>query len=146
MVLDAISNFFRKLDRRIKILYTFIGVHQGHQQLSMQYHQLYATALGTNPVELGTLNSISRVASSAMSIPSGWVADRYGAKTTLLIGLSLTAVVATIYSLVGNWLMLIPAILLYGAGSGLILPYVDILLINYGKAEDKAVTIARASN
>ncbi len=142
MVLKALSNFFRRLDRRIKVLYTLIGVHMGHQQLSMQYNQIYATALGANPVELGTLNSISSVAASMMSIPSGWLADRYGAKVTLLIGLSLTAAVATIYSLADNWLMLIPAILLYGAGAGLILPYVDILLINYGKAENRGVIIS----
>ncbi len=142
MVLETFSNFFRKLDRRIKVLYAFIGVHVGHQQLSLQYNQLYATALGANPVELGTLNSISSVAASVMSIPSGWLADRYGAKVTLLIGLSFTVAVSIIYGFAGNWLMLIPAILLYGAGSGLILPYVDILLINYGKAENRGVTIS----
>jgi len=142
MVRGAIFNFLRKMDKRIKVLYAFIAVHVGHQQLTMQYNQLYATSLGANPVELGTLNSISSIAASVMSIPSGWIADRYGAKVTLLIGLSLTAAVATIYSLCDNWLMLIPAILLYGAGSGLILPYVDILLINYGKAKDRGVTIS----
>jgi len=75
-MLEAFSNFFRKLDWRIKVLYAFVGVHVGHQQLSMQYNQLYVTALGANPVELGTLNSISSVAASVMSIPSSWLANR----------------------------------------------------------------------
>jgi len=61
---------------------------------------------------------------------------------TLLIGLFFTATVSIIYGFASNWLMLIPAILLYGAGSGLILPYVDILLINYCKAENRGLPLS----
>ena len=103
---SAVVNFFRELDRRIKVLYTFIGVHLTHQQLSSQYTQLYATALGADPVQLGTLNSISRLTGSITSIPSGWLADRYGAKKVLLIGLASTAVIAMIYGLARNWWLL----------------------------------------
>ena len=142
LLFSAIVEFFRKIDRRIKVLYTFIGVHLAHQQLSSQYTQLYATALGASPVELGTLNSIARLTGSVMSIPSGWLADKYGAKKVLLIGLGLTAIIAAIYGLAGNWWILIPAILLFGTGGRLIMPYVDILFINYGGAKNKSLIIS----
>ena len=138
ILFSGILKFFRELDRRIKVLYTFIGIHLTHQQLTTQYNQLYATALGASPVELGTLNSIRSVVSSMIAIPSGWMADRYGPKRVLLLGLASIGVISAIYCLASNWWMLIPAIILYGAGQGLILPYVDMLFINIGGAENKS--------
>ena len=124
-----ISNFFRELDRRIKVLFVFLGIHNWHQNLPSQYKQLYATSLGANPVELGTLESAGSVASSIISIPSGWIADRFGTKKVILIGLALTAIVSAIYGLTDNWWTLTPAILLSGACMQLVMPYVDILFI-----------------
>jgi MFS family permease len=94
-LLSGVLKFFRELDRRIKVLYTFIGIHQTHRQLTLQYNQLYATALGADPVELGTLNSIRSVVSSLIAIPSGWIADRYGPKSVLLLGLVSTVAIAS---------------------------------------------------
>lgn len=137
-MLNGVVKFFRALDRRIKILFTFIGIHQTHRQLTLPYNQLYATALGADPVELGSLNSMRSVVSSLIAIPSGWIADRYGPKRVLLLGLATTVAISVIYGLADNWWMLIPAIILYGMGQGLILPYVDMLFINIGGAKNKS--------
>jgi MFS family permease len=138
LLFESLLKFFQELDRRIKILFTFIGIHQTHRQLTLPYNQLYATALGADPVELGTLTSIRSVVSSLVAIPSGWIADRYGPKRVLLLGLITTVAIAAIYSVAGNWWMLVPGLILYGLGQGLILPYVDMLFITIGGAENKS--------
>ena len=137
-----VSKFLGELDRRIKVLYVFFGVHMWHQNLSSQYKQLYATSLGANPVELGVLESVGSIASSIISMPSGWIADRYGARIVILIGLVLTSVVAAIYTLAWDWWTLLPAILLSGACMRLVLPFVDALFINYSKAHQRSVVMS----
>ncbi len=133
---------FRGLDRRIKVLYAFIGLHLTHQQLSQQYNQLYATALGANPVELGTLTSLRSVVSALLAAPSGWLADRYGPKQVLLLGLTCVTAIAAIYWVAGSWVVLMPAFLLMGVGQGLIMPFVDMALIAYGRPENKSFIIS----
>lgn len=131
------------MDRRIQILYVFIGIHLWHQELTIkEYNSLYATALGVDPVDLGTLNSVSRVGHSVISILGGWMADRYGAKKILLLGLAIIISVAVIYSLADSWLMLIPAIPLLTIGTGFVLPYTDMLFINYGGPQNKSMIIS----
>ena len=139
---ESIFKFFSELDRRIKVLFVFIGMHTWNQNLPTQYKQLYATSLGANPVELGSLDSLGSVASSIISVPSGWIADRYDAKKVILIGLALTAVVSVIYCLANNWWTLIPAIVLSGACMRLVLPYVDALFINHAKPQQRSMVMS----
>jgi MFS family permease len=123
----GISKFFRDLDRRIKILFLFIGVHQFDQQLTLQYNSLYAVGLGASPVELGTLTSIRSVISSLFALPGGWLVDKYGSKKIVLLGLTFMTAVAAIYSVASDWIVILPAFLLYGIGSQLILPYARVV-------------------
>jgi len=141
-VFGAISTYFRELDRRINVLFIFLGIHAWHRNLPTQYNQLYATSLGANPVELGSLESIGSVASALISMPSGWIADRYGVKKVILIGLALTAIVSAIYGFAYNWWTLIPAIILSGACMRLVMPYVDVLFINYAKPAQRSMVMS----
>jgi len=56
----------------------------------MQYQQLYTTALGADPVELGSLNSLGSVVNSFISVPMGWIVDKYGVKKVMSLGLGLS--------------------------------------------------------
>lgn len=141
---DPIFKFFRELDRRIKLLCLFLGIHAWSGSLAVQYNQLYATAIGATPIELGSLNSIGSITSSIISIPCGWIADRYGVKKVMLIGLIFTAVVSAIYGLAGNWWMLIPAFLLSGASQRLVMPFADILFVNIAKPRQRAMIMSFA--
>lgn len=141
-VFANLTRFFGALDRRIKVLFGFLGLHMWHRELPSQYNQLYATSLGASPVELGTLDSIGSIASAVVSVPSGWIADRYAVKTVILLGLTLTALVAVIYSLATSWWILIPAILLSGVSMRLVMPYVDVLFINYAPPHQRSMVMS----
>ena len=136
--LNGISKYFRELDRRIKILLSLIGLHQFNQQLTLQYNSLYVQGLGASPIVLGTLTSIRTLMSSIFALPGGWMVDKYGSKKVVLLGLALMTAVAAFYSLANQWLIVLPAFLLFGIGSQLILPYVDMMFINYGGAKNKS--------
>jgi len=139
---SAISKFFGDLDRRIKVLFFFIGLHSFDRALTAQYNQLYAKALGASAIVLGTLNSTQSIASSLVSVPTGWLSDRYGNKTVILIGLVLTVSTSFIYAVAGNWWILIPAILLYACSQTQVVKFVDIFFINLVKPEQRGVIMS----
>jgi MFS family permease len=141
-VFESAATFFRSIDRRIRVLFVFLGIHLWHRDLPAQYNQLYATALGANPVELGSLDSVGSIASSLISVPSGLIADRFGAKKVILIGLAMSALVSALYSLESSWWILIPAIILYGVCQRLVMPYVDVLFINYSKPQQRSMVMS----
>ena len=47
------------------------------QQLTVQYNSIYIRALGATPIELGMVNSASGVAGMIISVPMGWLQDKY---------------------------------------------------------------------
>ncbi len=80
--------------------------------LTSQYDSIYAIALGASPIQLGALNSVKGGASAAISVPTGWLVDRYGVKGFYVIGIGLMAVAAAIYGIAPDWRALIPAVML----------------------------------
>ena len=80
--------------------------------LTAQYNSIYAVALGASPIQLGALNSVKGCANAAMSLPTGWLVDRYGVKGFYVVGIGLTAVAAAIYGIAPDWRALIPAVIL----------------------------------
>lgn len=135
------SDFFKRLDRRFKILLASISLHTWSSSLPSQYGQLYAVALGANPVELGSLDSIGGVVSSIFSAPAGWLIDKYGVKNMLVLGLILSAFVAAIYGFALNWWMLIPAIILMRIGMMLIMPLTDIIIVGITEPKSRALAM-----
>ncbi|MEM2610729.1 MAG: MFS transporter [Candidatus Bathyarchaeia archaeon] len=141
MILD----FVRRLDRRFRVLLISIGLQTWSSSLSSQYNQLYATALGANPIELGSLESIGSLVSSIFSAPAGWLIDRFGVKRMLLFGLILSLAVASIYSCAFSWWMLIPAIILMRLSMPMIMPLTDIIIVGTTdfKARARAMGLSR---
>jgi MFS family permease len=139
-MLTGFFKFFKELDRRVKVTLAGTGIHSWSQRLSGQYKQLYAQDLGADPVELGVLNSVGSALSSVVSVPLGWLAEKYGVKKVMLLALGFGFVSATIYALAGSWWMLIPAVIL--AGMVRIMPLTDVIFINYTKPALRATVMS----
>ena len=138
---EGFSKFFKELDRRIKVTIIGMGIHNWSQRLTNQYKQLYAKGLGATAVELGLLNSIGSAVSSTFSLPLGWVAEKYGVKKVMLFTLLCAFISATIYALAGNWLILIPAVILAGF-SVRMMPLTDIIFITSSKPQQRATVMS----
>ncbi len=126
----------KNLDKRFKVVLAAIGIYNGANSLTLNYNQLYTVALGANPIELSSLNSVGSVISSAVSIPAGWLIDKYGVKRILVAGLALCAVVSVLYGCAISWLTLLPAVILQQLGFKLIMPLADIIFISTSRAEN----------
>jgi len=132
-----ISDFFRNLDRRFKVMLVAIGLYSWANDLPAKYSQLYVTGLGANPLELGSLNSLSGVANSIVSVPMGRFIDKHGVKRVIVSGLLLSAIVSAMYGWAGNWLMLIPAVILAPVSFRMIFPLADIIFVDTIKPEGR---------
>ena len=62
------------------------------QRMTMPYASIYITMLGADPVELGIVNSFAHVMSAFVSVPVGWLQDRYSLRKTFLIGVALSLI------------------------------------------------------
>ena len=137
-ICDAVTTPLRSLDKRFKVVLAAIGMYNGANSLTLNYNQLYAVALGANPVELGSLNSVGSVISSAVSVPAGWLIDKYGVKSMLVTGLVLCALVSVLYGCATSWLTLLPAVMLVQLGVKLIMPLADIIFVSTTRVENRA--------
>jgi len=80
--------------------------------LTAQYDAIYTTALGADPVQLGTIGSIGSAIGALISMPVGWLMDRHGIRRFYMLGIGLMAGAALIYALAPDWHALIAAVIL----------------------------------
>lgn len=95
--------FVKRQQRAFKANMARLLVSNFSISLTQQYQSIYITELGATPVELGFVMSLGGVASTLISIPIGWLADRYGIKKMLLAGFSIAIVGYAIFGLAFQW-------------------------------------------
>lgn len=81
--------------------------------LSRQYTSLYTIALGADPINLGTLNGIGSAISATLSMPMGRLMDGYSMRKVMLLAMIFEILVPLAYAVAQNWIMLIPALILF---------------------------------
>lgn len=138
---NAVLRPLRELDKRSRVMFAAIGAYNWANNLSMNYNQLYAVALGADPIELSSLNSFGSITSSAISVPTGWLIDRYGVKRIIIAGLIVCTIVSAIYGLATDWLMLLPAVMLMQVGFKLIIPLADLIFVSTSRPGNRAQTM-----
>jgi MFS family permease len=92
-------------------------LHGIAMRLSAQYESIYATGLGANPVQLGSLRSVGNAVGAIASLPAGWLIDAYSLKKIFLVGTALMGVSSALFFSAPHWTFLYPAIILYYVGA-----------------------------
>lgn len=64
---------------------------------------LYVQSLGASIVEVGLLLSAAGLFSTAIMLPSGWMADRFGRKPTLILSVALSSFPPLLYTFATDW-------------------------------------------
>jgi MFS family permease len=140
-LLENFREFFKGLDRRVKVTIAGSGIQNWSQSLASQYNQLYAEDLGAGYVEIGSLNSIGAAITSIVSVPLGWAVERYGVKMVILLGLACSILSASIYALAGDWWILIPAIILSSISMRIINPLTDVIFISCTQSDQSGTVM-----
>ena len=92
------------------------ALHAVAAGLSIQYNSIYATLLGANPVQLGSLESVGNAMGALAALPAGWFIDYYSLKKVFLLGTVMLAASRLLYFVAPHWAWLYAAIILYYLG------------------------------
>jgi MFS family permease len=92
------------------------ALHGVSSSLFTQYSSIYATLLGADPVQLGSLQSAGNAIGAVAAIPAGWFIDYYSLKKVFLLSTILLIFSQLLYFVAPHWGWLYPAIALYYLG------------------------------
>jgi len=119
-VLGQVRGFIARQKHNYRVAITRAAVGNFLANLTAQYDSIYTVALGADSVQLGTISSIGSGISALISMPVGWLVDRYGIKRFYLLGIGLLAGGALAYALAQSWQAIIPAVILLALSMRLI--------------------------
>jgi len=110
--LKNIKSFWKRQRKNWRIVVIRAVFHRILFRLTGNYRNIYIRGLGATPSQLGSVNSVLGLARTVISIPIGWVEDRYSLRKIFIVSLALYLLTPLIYGLADNWILVIPAILL----------------------------------
>ena len=102
-VISEWGGFLQRQDNPFKVNILKNLASRFATNLTYQYRSIYITLLGANPIVLGYINSISGVANTLLSIPTGVFADRVGIKNVFLLTLSISILSALVFGAANSW-------------------------------------------
>ncbi|MCD6262921.1 hypothetical protein J7L60_00700 [Candidatus Bathyarchaeota archaeon] len=82
--LRDLASFWRRQRKNWRIVVTRQVFNRFFNQITMQFSNIYIRALGASPTELGSVNSASSLIGTLISIPVGWLQDRYSLRKIFL--------------------------------------------------------------
>jgi MFS family permease len=98
--------FISRQKRNFKVMLIRRALHSLGENLTNQYNSIYAVALGADPVQLGSVLSVGNAVAALVTVPAGWLIDRYSLKKVILSGTLLLILSALCYAVAHDWRLL----------------------------------------
>jgi len=109
-------NFVQRQPANFKLMLVRRPLHGLALNLSVQYNSIYATLLGANPVQLGSLQSAGNAVGAVVAFFAGWFIDRNSLKKTFLGSTILLVAAALLFAIAPHWGFLFAAMILMRVG------------------------------
>jgi MFS family permease len=106
--------------------------------LTAQTNSIYTVALGADSVTLGTINSIGSGIGALISMPVGWLMDRFGIKPFYLAAMGLLAGGTLVYALAPTWEVIVAAVILLSISTRLTGTGCSVICADSVENEDRA--------
>jgi MFS family permease len=137
-VIGRVVSFIKRQERPFKVNMVRAAFQYFFTSLTQRYQPIYIVGLGANPLQLGLANSIGGVAGAVISLPTGWLADKYGIRKMFLLGTPLVALGSLIFALSPNWLITIPALFITLFSLQILMTVCPMVCGSYLKMEERA--------
>jgi MFS family permease len=107
---------YTRQSRNFKTILVRRAMHGFGDYLTLQFNSIYATFLGANATQLGSLHSAGNAIGALAALPAGWFIDKYDPKKVFLVGTCLLGASALLYGTAPHWAWLYSAIIIYYLG------------------------------
>jgi MFS family permease len=91
-----LATIWKRQRRNWRIVAARQVVNRFFMEFNRAYLNVYITELGASPVDLGIVNSFTGISNALISVPIGWLQDRYSLRKLFLMGIGLLAIVPLI--------------------------------------------------
>jgi MFS family permease len=95
--------FFRRQRDPFKVNMVKNLVQNFSMGLTQQYQSIYITELGADPLQLGFVTSMGGLANALVTIPAGWLTDRFGIRRILIASLLTTVLGFSMFGVAQSW-------------------------------------------
>jgi MFS family permease len=112
LIISEIRNFLKKQSHNYRVLLVRASGANFMMNLTNSYTSIYTTALGADPVILGSLSSVSSAINTLISMPSGWISDRYDLKKVMGVGMVIQILMIVMYAFARDWIWILGAMIL----------------------------------
>lgn len=106
----------RRQTHNFKLMLERRALHGLAINLTTQYNSIYATLLGADSTQLGSLHSVGNAIGALVALPAGWFIDYYSLKGVFLLSTLMLAGSSLLYFVAPHWTWLYAAIMLYYLG------------------------------
>jgi MFS family permease len=107
-------------------------------KLTGQYTSIYTKALGADNIIIGLLSSLSAFISMLVSMPVGYITDKYNLRKVLGVGMFLNIVMIALYAFAQDWRWILIAMAVNPITMALMFRSQQIMIINGLRDEDRA--------
>ena len=106
--------------------------------LTGQYNSIYTKALGADNIVIGLLSSVSAFISMIISMPVGYITDKYDLKRVIGVGMLLNIVMIAFYALARDWRWIFIAMAINPFAMSLMFRSQQVIITNELKDQDRA--------
>lgn len=131
---------FKGTSRVVKTTFIIQGFYCFSLQLLSQYNTLFVASLGASGSDIGFINSLSALISGIVAIFIGLLIEVYSLKKIILFGFICDIIAMIIFISSRNWIMLIPAFILY-AQIVRQMPIADMIFISFTEINMRATIV-----
>lgn len=138
LVLQGTRDFLKRQSHNYRMLLVRASGANFLMNLTVGYQSIYTTELGADAVTLGSMSSVSSAINMVISMPSGWVSDRYDLKKVLGIGMAIQVLMIAFYAFARDWTWILVAMTLNPFTMALMMRSQNILISRSLRDEDRA--------
>jgi len=110
--INRFVEFIKRQPRPFKVNMLRASGNAFLSNLTDQFRSIYILRLGAEAFQLGLVNSIAGIASAAIALPAGWLADRRGIRNMFLLATPILALGSLFFAVASDWAVAIPAMFL----------------------------------
>jgi len=138
MVIRRLRGFLERQSHNYRMMLVRSGGHTFFFNFTGNYNSIYTTALGADPVTLGSMSALGSAVNMTISMPSGWLSDIYSLKKVMGLGMAIYVLMVAMYAFARDWTWILLAMILSPLTMALMFRSQNVMISNGLRDEDRA--------